>query len=358
VPVNNPSDQTRPDTDADAGSDSGDLDVVCLGNALVDVLAHTTDDELGSLGLAKGSMALIDAEAAHRIYGSMRNTVEVSGGSAANTAAGIAALGGAAGYIGNVADDDLGGVFVHDMSVLGVVLSKTMRAAAAADAATDAPGTGRSMVLVTPDGERTMATYLGAATVLAPDGVDLGLVSRAQIVYVEGYLWDSEPAKESVRRAIAETHAGNGLVALSASDPFCVERHRRDFLSLLHNDVDLLFCNEDEALLLFGSDNIDHALDSLAETGLLAAVTRGAAGSVVLTADGPLEIPAEHVGSVVDTTGAGDLYAAGFLYGLTHGRDPLSAAKLAGACAAEVISHLGARPQTDIAGYVEDPRFA
>jgi sugar/nucleoside kinase (ribokinase family) len=337
---------------SDLGSDAA-LDVVCLGNALVDVLAHTSDETLGLLGLVKGSMALVDSQAALDIYGSMRETIEVSGGSAANTAAGVAALGGSAGYIGNVADDELGNFFVHDMSVLGVNLSRYMRAGAA-----DGPSTGRSMVLVTPDGERTMATYLGAATVLAPDGLDTDLVSRAQIVYVEGYLWDSEPAKESVRRAIAEAHAANGLVALSASDPFCVERHRRDFLSLLQDDLDLLFCNEDEANLLFGSTSLAQALDALAETGLLAAVTRGAAGSVVVTPEGIVEIPAEPVGEVVDTTGAGDLYAAGFLYGLTHGRDPLGSAKLAGACAAEVISHLGARPQTDISAYVTDPGLA
>jgi sugar/nucleoside kinase (ribokinase family) len=338
------------------------LDVVCLGNALVDVLAHTTDEALGSLGLVKGSMALVDSDAALEIYGSMRETIEVSGGSAANTAAGVAALGGAAGYIGNVAEDELGKFFVQDMSVLGVELSKEMSPGSSAAADTtgsaDGPGTGRSMVLVTPDGERTMATYLGAATVLAPDGLDTDLVSRAQVVYVEGYLWDSEPAKESVRRAIAEAHAANGLVALSASDPFCVDRHRRDFLSLLQDDLDLLFCNEDEANLLFGSTSLAQALDALSETGLLAAVTRGAAGSVIVTPDGIVEIPAEPVEEVVDTTGAGDLYAAGFLYGLTHGRDPLASAKLAGACAGEVISHLGARPQADLRAFTADPRLA
>jgi sugar/nucleoside kinase (ribokinase family) len=334
----------------------GHLDVVCLGNALVDVLAKTTDDELAGLGLTKGSMALVDLDRASGIYSSMRNGIEVSGGSAANTAAGVAALGGTVGYIGNVAEDALGEIFVHDMSVLGVELGTGIRRPAPGSAQAD--GTGRSLVLVTPDGERTMATYLGVASVLAPDGLDLDLVTRAEIVYVEGYLWDSAPARESVRRAIAETHSGNGVVALSASDPYCVERHRKDFLELLHEDIDLLFCNEEEVKLLFGSPDVDHALDALDQTGLLAAVTLGAAGSVVVTAEGPVRIPAEPVEHVVDTTGAGDLYAAGFLFGLTHGSEPLACARLAGACAAEVISHLGARPQMNLADLVSDARPA
>jgi sugar/nucleoside kinase (ribokinase family) len=349
VPEVDSSDSSRPDP--------GHLDVVCLGNALVDVLARTTDDELAGLGLTKGSMALVDLERANRIYSSMRDGIEVSGGSAANTAAGVAALGGTVGYIGNVADDDLGEIFVHDISVLGVELGAGMRRPAAARSS-QADGTGRSLVLVTPDGERTMATYLGVASVLAPDGLDLDLVARAEIVYVEGYLWDSAPARESVKRAIAETHSGNGVVALSASDPYCVERHRKDFLDLLHEDVDLLFCNEEEVKLLFGSPDVEHALDALDQTGLLAAVTLGAAGSVVVTAEGPVRVPAEPVEHVVDTTGAGDLYAAGFLYGLTHGSEPLACARLAGACAAEVISHLGARPQMNLADLVNDARTA
>ena len=335
----------------------GPLDVVCIGNALVDVLAHTADDLLGALGLVKGSMELVDLDRSSHIYGAMRNTIEVSGGSAANTAAGIATLGGRVGFVGNVAHDELGEVFVHDISVLGVELAKSMTHDAGGSGH-DGLATGRCLVLVTPDGERTMSTYLGAATVLAPDGLDVDLVARAEIVYVEGYLWDSEPAKKSVRRAIEVAHATNGLVALSASDPFCVERHRRDFLSMLHEDVDLLFCNADEAKLLFGSPDTGHAVESLEQTGLLAAMTRGAEGSVVVRAEGPVEIPAEPVEKVVDTTGAGDLYAAGFLYGLTHGLDPRACGILAGKCAAEVISHLGARPQVDLTSFLEDARLA
>lgn len=339
------------------------LDVVCLGNALVDVLSHTTDPDLTRLGLTKGSMALVDLDKAAGIYGSMKNTIEASGGSAANTAAGIAALGGRAGYIGKVAGDSLGEVFVHDMSVLGVELAgsahaiENRRPRAVHSDGTPDEATGRSLVLVTPDGERTMATHLGVASTLAPDDLDEELLARGEVVYVEGYLWDAPPSKEAVRRAMSVAHASDGLVALSASDPFCVERHRSELLGLLHDDVDLLFCNEEEALLLFGASDIDGAVDALEQTGLLAAVTRGGHGSVVVGPNGPVEVPALRVEHVVDTTGAGDLYAAGFLYGLTHGREPLECARLGGACAAEVISHLGARPQTDIQALVGQSRL-
>ena len=202
-----------------------------------------------------------------------------------------------------------------------------------------------------------MATSLGAAGEIAIDTVERAGVDRAQIVYVEGYLWDTDAAKEAVRLAMSIAHSSEGLVALSLSDSFCVERHRKELLALLNGDVDLLFCNEDEVKLLFGADDLAKALDGLAETGLLAAVTCGARGSVVVMSDGPVEVAAEPVEAVVDTTGAGDLYAAGFLYGLTHGQDPMSAARLGGACAAEVISHLGARPQSDIASLVNTPHL-
>ena len=342
--------------------------MVCLGNALVDVLAYTTDDEVSSLALAKGSMSLVDLVTAAQIYGSMRNTVEVSGGSAANTAAGVAALGGSVGYVGKVAPDAFGEVFVHDMSVLGVELAGGMQrgrgrslrdtsAPPPEDAGRSDVATGRSLVLVTPDGERTMATHLGVASTLEPDDVDTELIARAQIVYVEGYLWDAPSAMEAVRVAISIAHRSDGLVALSASDPFCVERHRRELLDLLHQEVDLLFCNEDEAKLLFGSPDLEHCIGALEQTGILAALTRGGAGSVVVGAQGPTEVPAEPVAQVVDTTGAGDLYAAGFLFGLTHGQDPVSCAGLGSRCAAEVISHLGARPQTDISELVSTPRL-
>ena len=330
-----------PFTDAD-----GALDVVVLGSALVDVLSHAHDADLGRFGLAKGSMTLVDLAQAAAVYRAMGPGTEVSGGSAANTAVGVAALGGRAGFVGKVADDELGEVFVHDITAAGVVLGRG-RPPVPPDPATDS-ATGRCLVFVTPDGERTMATHLGVASTLEPDDIDEDLLGRAQVVYVEGYLWDLGPAKAAIRRAVEVAHASDALVALSLSDPFCVERHRREFLGLLHGEIDVLFANEEEVRLLFDLGGFDAAVGALEETGVLGALTRGPAGSVVVAAHGVAEVPAAPVDAVVDTTGAGDLYASGFLYGLTHGEDPERCARLGGVCAAEVISHLGARPQADL----------
>jgi sugar/nucleoside kinase (ribokinase family) len=322
-----------------------DLDVVALGSPLVDVLSHADDVDLRRLGLSKGSMALVGLERAEAVYEAMGPATEISGGAAANTVVGVAALGGRAGFVGKVADDELGKVFLHDISAAGVELG-ALRPAPADPAADRA--TGRCLVFVTPDGERTMATHLGVASTLGPEDVDEELLRRAQVVYVEGYLWDLGPAKAAIRRAVEVAHAADALVALTLSDPFCVERHQREFLGLLHGEVDVLFANEDEIKLLFGVSSFDDAVAACEETGVLAALTRGPAGSSVVAAHGPVAVPAEPVEAVLDTTGAGDLYAAGFLYGLTHGRDPEGCARLGGLCAAEVISHLGARPQEDL----------
>ena len=328
------------------GHDRATLDVVALGSSLVDVLSHAREDDLARFGLAKGSMALVDLERAAAVYAGMGPATEVSGGSAANTAAGVAALGGGAGYVGKVAADELGEVFVHDITAAGVVVGRG-RPPVAPDPATDT-ATGRCLVLVTPDGERTMATHLGVASTLGPEDLDEDLVGRAKVVYVEGYLWDLGPAKAAIRRAVEVAHASDALVALSLSDPFCVERHRREFLGLLHGEVDVLFANEEEIRLLFDAPGFADAVASVEETGVLAALTRGAAGSVAVAASGAVEVPAVPVEAVVDTTGAGDLYASGFLYGLTHGQDPEHCARLGSLCAAEVISHLGARPVADL----------
>ena len=339
-----------PDTDAPDDDDDGagagpGLDVVVLGSAIVDVLATAADDDLDRLGLVKGSMALVDLERAAGVYEAMGPATEMSGGSGANTAVGVAALGGRAGYIGKVADDDMGTVFLHDIRAAGVVLGRS--APVAADPGAEL-ATGRCLVFVTPDGERTMATHLGAASTLGPADVDEDLVARAQVVYLEGYLWDLGPAKAALRRAMEVAHGADALVALSLSDPFCVQRHRPEFLELLRDHVDVLFANEEEAVMLFGTDGFEAAADAAAETGVLAALTRGDAGSVVVTPAGLMAVAAEPVVQVVDTTGAGDLFAAGFLHGLTTGREPADAARLGGICAAEVISHMGARPQADL----------
>ena len=285
---------------------------------------------------------------AEEIYAEMSPSVEVSGGSAANTMAGVAALGGTAGFVGKVADDLLGEVFTHDIRASGVVYEPVVGSAESGDGAAEEVGTGRCLVLVTGDAERTMATHLGVATTIGPADVPVHLVARGRMLYLEGYLWDLGPAKEAMRRAISVCHDHDGAVALSLSDPFCVERHQREFLDLVVSDLDVLFGNADEITRLFGASSFEGALDAAAETGLLVAVTTGAEGSVVVTAAGTVAVPAAPVDEVVDTTGAGDLYAAGFLYGLTHGARPEDCARLGGLCAAEVIGHLGARPQHDL----------
>ena len=335
--------------------------MVAIGSPLVDVLAVAGEEEIAAAGLVRGSMALVDLAQAERIYAAMGPTTEVSGGSAANTVAGVAALGGRAGFVGTVADDELGRVFVHDIRACGVEYEPSVadgrRGGAApaggapaggAPAGAEALGTGRCLVLVSGDAERTMATHLGAATTIRPEDVPEALVARGRITYLEGYLWDLPPAKEAMRRAVEVAHGHDGSVALSLSDPFCVERHQREFLDLLLDDVDVLLGNEEEVTRLFGAPSLDRAVAAAEETGLLVAVTLGARGSVVLGAHGPAEVPAVPVPRVVDTTGAGDLYAAGFLYGLTHGAGPADCARLGALCAGEVIGHLGARPQCDL----------
>jgi len=319
------------------------FDVVGIGSALVDVLVRATANDLASMELHKGSMALVDRARAESIHVGVRGAVEVSGGSAANTMAGLASLGGSAGFIGKVVDDRLGEVFTHDIRAAGVTFEPL-----GMPSSSEELGTGRCLVLVTEDADRTMATYLGAASTLGPSDVPEDLVGRAQVVYLEGYLWDLPPAIEAMRRAIKLAHDANVSIALTLSDPFCVERHQREFLDLVHEDVDILFGNEQELEMLFGLGSFDSALEAAEETGLLVAATRGAKGSVVTTPHGAVAVEAIGVDRVVDTTGAGDLYAAGFLFGLTHGADPTSCARLGGLCASEIIGHIGGRPEVDL----------
>jgi sugar/nucleoside kinase (ribokinase family) len=294
-------------------------------------------------------MLLVDLAQSAEIRAAMGEVTQTSGGSAANTVAAIAALGGTAGFVGVIAEDELGDVFANDLRAAGVEFHPAIAAPAeTGDADADVVGTGRCHVLVSPDAERTMATHLGAANQLAPRHVTETLIARAGIVYLEGYLWDLPAAKEAMRRASEVAHDGDGAVAFSLSDPFCVSRHQREFLELLLDEIDVLFGNEEEIMGLFGATKFDDAVDAAEETGLLVAITRGAKGSVVTTPRGAAEVPAVEVAQVVDTNGAGDLYAAGFLYGLTHGAEPIECARLGALCAGEIIGHLGARPVADL----------
>ncbi len=348
------SDGTSPASEGASPPGDGDqpFDVVAVGNALVDVLAPATDADLESAGLVKGSMALVDHHRSASIYAAMGPTVEASGGSAANTAAGVAALGGRAAFLGRVADDAFGQVFVHDIRSVGVAFEP-----AAAPAAPAVPGksvTGHCLVLVTGDAERTMATHLGVASDFGPVDLHAGHLAAAQVLYLEGYLWEQPSAKAAMREAIEVAHAHDTSVALSLSDPFCVAHHQREFLDLVRDDLDMVFANEDEIKILFGAADLDAAAGSLGEAGILGVVTRGPAGCVVVSPAGVEAVAAEPVERVVDTTGAGDLFAAGFLYGITHGLAPRDSARLGGICAGEVISHLGARPEADLGRMVVD----
>jgi len=317
------------------------LDVVAIGNALVDVLAPVKDADLEKLGLVKGTMALVDLPRSEAIYSTLGPTTEASGGSAANTVAGVAALGGRAAFIGRVADDALGQAFTHDIRSIGVAFDPTPTRAVSGSAVT-----GHCLVLVTDDAERTMATHLGVASDFGTEDLANARtqLSSTGVLYLEGYLWDQPAAKAGMREAMDVAHSHDAAVALTLSDPFCVQSHQAEFLDLLTGDLEMLFANEDEITLLFGAADFDAAVEAVAETGVLAVLTRGARGSVVVTASGTITVPAEPVASVVDTTGAGDLFAAGFLYGITNGLSPEDSARLGGVCAAEIISHVGARP--------------
>jgi sugar/nucleoside kinase (ribokinase family) len=315
------------------------LDVVGIGNAIVDVLSHTDDAFLKANDLVKGSMRLIDPEEAQNLYSRMGPATEISGGSAANTIAGIAALGGQAAYIGKVADDQLGDIFAHDLQATGV-LYRTDRLIS--DLAT-----ARSMILVTPDAERTMNTFLGASNKLKPSDVDEDLISRAQYTYLEGYLWDPEEAKDAFRHAMRMAHQHGRKVALTLSDSFCVDRFRDEFKQLV-TEIDLLFANEDEICSLYEVDEFDDALQAVRSAGTMAALTRSEKGSLLMRGDEIHLINAVPGVDVVDTTGAGDLYAAGVLAGLTQGRGLGEAGHMGAIAAAEVISHMGARPEADL----------
>ena len=318
------------------------LDILALGNAIVDVLARTDERFLVDQALSKGSMQLIDEDRAESLYRAMGPATIVSGGSAANTAVGAAALGASVGFVGKVRDDELGRLFTHDLNSVGVRFDVA--------AATDGPATARSFILVTPDGERTMNTYLGACQTLGPADVDEALVRSARVVYLEGYLWDPPAAKEAFRKAVTLAHASGGQVALTLSDTFCVDRYRAEFRALLRDgSVDILFANIHELKSLYETGDEETAMAALRAERVLGVVTRSAEGAVAVGPGGTEAVPASPVEAVVDTTGAGDLFAAGFLAG--HARDlPVrDCLRLGAVAAAEVIGHIGARPQADLA---------
>jgi sugar/nucleoside kinase (ribokinase family) len=322
-------------------------DVVGIGNAIVDVIARADDAFLAAKKLAKGAMTLIDEAQADALYAAMGPGTESSGGSAGNTMAGIASLGGKGAYIGKVRNDQLGQVFAHDMRAIGVSFESR--------AATEGPATARCLIFVTPDAQRTMNTYLGACVNLGPGDVDEAVVKDARVTYLEGYLWDPPHAKDAFVKAAKIAHAAGRKVSLSLSDAFCVDRHRDSFRDLVANHVDILFANESEIKSLYEVDGFDAALQAVRGSCEIACLTRSEKGSVIVAGEEVHVIDAERVGGagVVDTTGAGDLYASGFLYGWTHGYGLARAGRIASVAAAEAISHVGARPQTSLKALVK-----
>lgn len=321
------------------------FDVVGIGNAIVDVIAHADDEFLTRNELAKGAMTLIDAPRAEALYGRMASAIEASGGSAANTMAGLASLGGRAAFIGKVRNDQLGGIFRHDIHAAGVHFES--------EPATAGLPTARCLIFVTPDAQRTMQTFLGASVDLGPEDVDDSLIADAAVTYLEGYLWDRPQAKDAFQRAARIAHGAGRKVALTLSDPFCVDRHRADFLRLIEGHVDVLFANEAEIKSLYQVDDFDAAVARVRNHCEVAAMTRSEKGAVIATGPQVYTTPAAPVTRVVDTTGAGDLYAAGFLFGYTR-QLPLDLCSRIGAlAAAEIISHYGARPEVKLADLVK-----
>lgn len=316
------------------------VEIVGIGNAIVDVLSRTEEDFLTTHQLNKGSMTLIEEEQAEALYQKMGPGTAVSGGSAANTIAAFAAMGGKAGFIGKVSNDQLGKVFHHDICATGVRFETATLE--------DGPSTARCLILITPDAQRTMCTFLGACVWLAPSDLDEDMIANAAITYLEGYLFDRPHAKEAFLRACEMAHAAGKKVALSLSDSFCVERHRDEFLDLVQKHVDILFANEDEIKALYKVKTFEEAVYNVREHCAIAALTRSEKGSVIIAGAETIDVAAAPVAKVVDTTGAGDMYAAGFLYGMTRDMPLAECGRLASLAAAEVISHVGARPQADL----------
>lgn len=322
-------------------------DVLCIGNAIVDIIARCEDDFLIENGIIKGAMNLIDAERAELLYSRMGPAIEASGGSAGNTAAGLASFGGRSAYFGKVRDDHLGRIFTHDIRAQGVAFDTLPLQGE--------PPTARSMIFVTPDGERSMNTYLGACVELEPGDIEADKAGSAKVTYFEGYLWDPPRAKDAIREAARLTHAAGNEVAMTLSDPFCVDRYRDEFLDLMRSrTVDIVFANESELKSLYQTSPFEDALDQIRGDCRLAAITRSEKGSVVLRGEETVLVEAIAIRELVDTTGAGDLYAAGFLFGYTAGRSLQDCGKLGSLAAGLVIQQIGPRPQLNLAQAARD----
>lgn len=319
--------------------------VVAVGNALVDVISQVSEEFIAEQnekhGMEKGAMTLVEESRAVELYGLMPEGTETSGGSAANTMAGFGSFGGQGAFIGKTFDDELGKIFREDIQSLGIQFDTLPLVLG--------PQTGRCMIAVTPDAQRTMNTFLGASVELHLDDVDRSLIFDAKVTYLEGYLFDKDTAKEAFIRAAEYAHEAGHRIALTLSDPFCVDRHRHDFLQLVENHVDILFANEEEIKSLFLQENFEDAISAISEHVEIAAITRSEKGAVVISESGRIDVPAVPVEKVIDTTGAGDQFAAGFLYGFTEGKSLEDCAKLGTIAAAEVISHIGPRPLVKLA---------
>jgi sugar/nucleoside kinase (ribokinase family) len=311
------------------------FDVAGIGNAIVDVLSFSDDAFLTRVGLNKNSMTLVDEIRAETLYRQMGQSTECSGGSVANSLAGIASLGGKTAFIGKVRDDQLGSIFIHDMHAVGVHFSSP--------AAQDGPATASCLVYVTPDAQRTMATFIGACSLVSESDIDEDIITNAKILYIEGYLWDTEQAKAAIRKAIAIAKKAGRKIAFTLSDTFCVDRHRAAFLKMIAEDIDILFANEAEIKSLYQVSDVELALEHLRLACDIASVTCGAAGSLVINREHAETVPTTALPKVVDTTGAGDLYAAGFLFGLTRDWPLRDCAALGNRCAGEIIMQIGAR---------------
>lgn len=323
-----------------AGRDGVSFDVVGIGNALVDVIAHADDTFIADESLVKGSMTLIDTDRALHLYRALGSAVEMSGGSAANTVCGVSSFGGRAAYIGKVSGDDLGDVFGHDMLAVGVKFTPGREL--------EGIPTGRCIIVVTPDAQRTMNTYLGVSSYMDPLDVDESVVAAGRVLYMEGYLFDRDDAKAAFRHAAQVAHRAGREVSLTLSDSFCVHRHRDDFRALVEDEVDILFGNDQELMSLYEMDTFEAAIAAVRRDSALAIITRGQLGATIITRDEIVDVAAEPVRHVVDTTGAGDLFAAGFLFGYTNGFGLAESGRLGAVAASEVISHVGPRPLVEL----------